>query len=119
MFGQRKADIYDLEDSQAEEAAMRRNRIKSQESEIASLKKQLAGQRQDSFGGRTGGKTAHGVPSEYLCPITQVHLAFVSARLPFNLSSCNPICCDRAVNHFRHRRAASSHFVCRFVFVLH
>lgn len=51
---------------------MRRNRIKSQESEIASLKKQLAGQHQDPFGGRTGGKTSHGVPSEYLCPITQV-----------------------------------------------
>lgn len=57
---------------QAEEAAMRRNRIKTQESEIAALKKQLAGQKQDPFGGRTGGKTAHGVPSEYLCPITQV-----------------------------------------------
>lgn len=50
---------------------MRRNRIKTQENEIARLRKQLGGQK-DIFGGRTGGKSTHGIPAEYLCPITQV-----------------------------------------------
>jgi hypothetical protein len=55
----------------ADEAAMRRQRIKSQEAEIASLKRQLGGGG-FGFGGRTGGGAGtHGVPSEYLCPITQ------------------------------------------------
>ena len=52
---------------------MRKTRIKSQEAEIAALKKQLGGQK-ESWGGGTGGRSAHGVPAEYLCPITQVSI---------------------------------------------
>ena len=96
---------------QAEEAGMRRNRIKTQESEIAALKKQLAGQRQDPFGGRTGGKTTHGVPSEYLCPITQVtcNLLQRSAALHVDFIAL----CDGFSRHFNNSmRFASMVVLC-------
>jgi len=68
---------------------MRRKRIKEQEAEIALLKKQLGGG--GLFGGRTGGRaTGHGVPPEYLCPITQVDhspLSVAGVREAYGLSN--------------------------------
>lgn len=65
--------------AQVEASKARQQRIKEQEAEIAALKKQLAGT-QHTFGGRTGGRDLDSaVPSEYLCPITQVRCRRVHA----------------------------------------